>query len=149
MESDLTTIPAKHGVAIELQKQQLLVVTDPEGGQVCDLVAFRSGDVREWLSNGRSFDYNGTIYLTEGHILYSNASEAMLTIVSDQVGQHDYLVHRMQSGDVPHSIWGNRKSLELSREPHQRPCPYRIGEAPGPYAVQHLSELKGNAKRTT
>ncbi len=91
MESDLPTIPAKHGVALELLKHQLLVVTDPEGGQVCDLVAFRSGDLREWLSNGRTFDYNGTIYLTEGHVLYSNASEAMLTIVSDQVGHHDFL----------------------------------------------------------
>jgi uncharacterized protein YcgI (DUF1989 family) len=45
----------------------------------------------EVLSSGRSIDYNETIYLTEGHVLYSNRSNPMFTITADMVGRHDFL----------------------------------------------------------
>ena len=48
-------------------------------------------DLAECLSSGRSIDYNETIYLTKGHILYSNRSNPMFTIVEDTVGRHDIL----------------------------------------------------------
>jgi uncharacterized protein YcgI (DUF1989 family) len=44
-----------------------------------------------WLSSGRSIDYSETIYLTTGHVLYSNRSNPMFTIVEDTVGKHDFL----------------------------------------------------------
>ena len=44
-----------------------------------------------WLSTGRSIDYNETIYLTTGHVLYSNRSSPMLTIGRDDCGRHDLL----------------------------------------------------------
>ena len=69
------------GTAFELLKGQLLRVIDLEGEQVADLVAFARDDKTEWLSSGRSLDYAGTIYLTTGHILYSNRSRSMFTIV--------------------------------------------------------------------
>ena len=46
----------------------------------------------EWLSSGRSIDYANTIYLTTGHVLYSNNSRPMLTIGEDKVGRHDFLL---------------------------------------------------------
>jgi uncharacterized protein YcgI (DUF1989 family) len=66
-------------------------VIDPQGEQVADLVAFAGADANEWISSGRTFDYNNTIYLTTGHVLYSNRSRPMLTIVEDTVGRHDFL----------------------------------------------------------
>ena len=79
------------GTAFELFRGQQLRVIDPLGEQVADLVAFAAGDRREWLSSGRTLDYNNTIYLTTGAQLYSNRSTPMLTIVADTVGRHDFL----------------------------------------------------------
>lgn len=79
------------GTAFELAAGQTLLVIDPCGEQVADLVAFNRDDHAEWLSSGRSLDYAGTIYLTRGHTLYSNRSVPMMTIVSDDVGRHDFL----------------------------------------------------------
>jgi len=95
------------GVAFQLLKTQLLTVTDLEGEQVADLVAFNSADPREYLSSGRSIDYANTIYLTAGNVLYSNRSRPFLTIVADDVGRHDFLLTPC-SLETFQIIYGNR-----------------------------------------
>jgi uncharacterized protein YcgI (DUF1989 family) len=80
------------GTAFELRQGQGLRVIDLEGEQVADLTAFNRDDQREWLSSGRSIDYANSIYLTEGHVLYSNRSRPMFTITQDSVGRHDFLL---------------------------------------------------------
>lgn len=85
-------IPPQSGAAFRLRRGDVLVVTDPRGEQVADLMAYADGDSGEWLSSGRTFDYNETIYLTTGHILYSNRSRPMLTLLRDDVGRHDFLL---------------------------------------------------------
>lgn len=85
-------IPPCSGVAFRLSAGSELYVIDPQGEQVADLVAFAADDPREALSNGRTFDYASRILLTTGHVLYSNRSNPMLTIVDDPVGVHDFLL---------------------------------------------------------
>jgi uncharacterized protein YcgI (DUF1989 family) len=85
-------IPPQSGIGFSLQQGQLLKVIDPKGEQVSDLMAFSEIDKNEWLSSGRTFDYNDTIYLTTNNILYSNRSNPMFTIVEDKVGVHDFLL---------------------------------------------------------
>ncbi|HEV1997517.1 MAG TPA: urea carboxylase-associated family protein [Candidatus Dormibacteraeota bacterium] len=85
-------IPPQSGVAFRVEAGQSLRITDPEGEQVSDLVSFAVDDAREWLSSGRSIDYANTIYLTTGHVLYSNRSRPMFTIEEDTVGRHDFLL---------------------------------------------------------
>lgn len=80
------------GTSFSLDRGQVLRVIDPEGEQVSDLVAFAQADKSEWLSSGRSIDYNNTVYLTTGHLLYSNRSNPMFTILEDRVGRHDFLL---------------------------------------------------------
>lgn len=80
------------GTAFELKAGQTLRVIDIEGEQVADLTAFARSDSSEWLSSGRSIDYASTIYLTTGHVLYSNRSRPMFTILADDVGRHDFLL---------------------------------------------------------
>ncbi|HEY2103044.1 MAG TPA: urea carboxylase-associated family protein [Chthoniobacterales bacterium] len=80
------------GTAFQLRRSELLIVTDVEGEQVADLTSFNAEDPREYLSSGRSIDYANTIYLSSGDILYSNRSRPMFTIVSDDVGRHDFLL---------------------------------------------------------
>ena len=85
-------IPPRSGTAFTLNKGNRLTVIDPEGMQVADLLAFNAGDLDEVISSGRTLDYAETIRLTAGHVLYSNRSHPMLTIVADTVGTHDFLL---------------------------------------------------------
>jgi uncharacterized protein len=85
-------LPPQSGHALGLEAGQLLRVIDPEGEQVADLTAFNADDTSEWLSSGRSIDYANTIYLSTGHVLYSNRSRPMFTIEEDTVGRHDFLI---------------------------------------------------------
>ncbi|HUQ86062.1 MAG TPA: urea carboxylase-associated family protein [Vicinamibacterales bacterium] len=86
-----TRLQPQTGTAFELARGACLRVIDPSGEQVADLIAFTRADPREWLSSGRTFDYNNTIYLTTGAVLYSNRSTPLLTILADTVGRHDFL----------------------------------------------------------
>lgn len=80
------------GVGFELRQGQIVRIIDPRGEQVSDLTAFAKDDISEWLSSGRSIDYANTIYLTTDHVLYSNNSRPMFTIIDDRVGRHDFLL---------------------------------------------------------
>jgi uncharacterized protein YcgI (DUF1989 family) len=103
---NMNIIPAKKYTALTLKAGQFLSLIDLKGGQVADLTAFRLHDSSEWLSNGRSFDYGGTLYFTTGDTLFSNKSNPMLSIVADDVGRHDFLyaacskeMYRIQYGN--------------------------------------------------
>lgn len=80
------------GTAFLLDEGDTLKVVDPEGEQVADLVCFNASDRGEWVSSGRTFDYVETLFLSTGHLLYSNRSRPMLEIVEDTVGRHDFLL---------------------------------------------------------
>jgi uncharacterized protein YcgI (DUF1989 family) len=83
-------IQAGTGVGLRIERGTLLKIIDPEGGQSGDLAAF-SIDGSERLSSGRTFDYVGKIYVSTGDALWSDRSNPLLTIVTDQVGRHDLL----------------------------------------------------------
>ena len=86
----MNIVSAGTGVGIHLQRGEQLRVIDPEGGQSGDLL-IASRDGRERLSNGRTFDYGGKIYVSTGDVLWSDRSNALATIVQDDVGKHDFL----------------------------------------------------------
>ena len=88
----LHRIPPQSGAGFTLKRGDVLVVIDAWGEQVSDLMAFAVDERGEWLSSGRTFDYNETIYLTTGHVLYSNRSRPMFTLLRDDVGRHDFLL---------------------------------------------------------
>ncbi len=88
----VTRLAPRTGTAFSLDRGDVLTVIDPEGEQVADLTAFAADDPRESLSNGRTFDYEGTLRLTAGNRLWSNRSRPLLTIVRDDVGTHDFLL---------------------------------------------------------
>src|ERR1044072_5527167 len=97
-------IAAAQGGGLRLKRGESLRIVDTEGGQSGDLLAFAQ-DGSERLSNGRTFDYVGRIYVSTGDVLWSDRSNPMLTIVADQVGRHDFLyascsieMYRMQYG---------------------------------------------------
>ena len=94
------------GMGLEVAKGELLRIIDPRGEQVSDLTSFAAEDRAEWLSSGRTIDYANTIYVTTGHVLYSNRSRPMWTIVEDTVGRHDFLLTPCSPGTFE-IIYGN------------------------------------------
>ena len=122
----LAEIAPRSGVAFRLRQGQTLRVVDPEGMQVSDLLAFSAADVREAISNGRTFDYEETIALTTGNRLWSNRSRPMLSIVEDTVGRHDFLLTPCSEATFRHFYPGR---------PVHRGCFGNLAEALAPYGV--------------
>jgi uncharacterized protein len=119
-------IPPRSGVGFELAAGERLVVIDPKGEQVADLLAFNRYDIGEVISSGRTLDYASTIYLTTGNLLYSNRSNVMLEIVADDVGRHDFLLTPC-SKDTFRIIYGEQNG--------HRGCFGNFVEALAPYGI--------------
>lgn len=122
----MTTIQPRSGTAFILKKGQRLRVTDIQGEQVSDFICFNLHDKSEYLSSGRTIDYAETIFLTTGHLFYSNRSNVMFTIVEDTVGRHDFLLTPC-SADTFRIIYGDKN-------PH-RGCFGNLSEALHPYGI--------------
>lgn len=130
-------IAPRTGTAFSLERGQVLEVIDPEGAQVSDLLAFAAADVREALSNGRTFDYEETLKVGVGNRLWSNRSRVMLSIVEDTVGTHDFLLtpcseatfrHFYPEQPVHSGCFGNLAEAlaPFGIEPDQIPCAFNI-----------------------
>jgi uncharacterized protein YcgI (DUF1989 family) len=78
-------------VARELRRGQGLRITDLEGQQVADIIAFTLPDLEDRLWPSTTIRLNGTVYFTTGHVLYSELSRPLLTITEDTCGRHDML----------------------------------------------------------
>src|SRR5688500_16034572 len=83
------TVPAAQGFAFEIKVGQVLRITDLEGQQVTDLLAFDGSDVTHRFSRAQTKKLNGRIWISTGHTLFSNLCRPLLKIVSDSVGKHD------------------------------------------------------------
>jgi uncharacterized protein YcgI (DUF1989 family) len=111
-------IPPRSGTAFILKQGQKLRVIDVLGEQVSDFVCFNLNDKSEYLSSGRTLDYEETLFLTTGNSFYSNRSNVMFQILEDTVGRHDFLLapcsaemFRITYGhtDPHHGCFGNLK----------------------------------------
>lgn len=122
----MNRIEPRSGTAFELAKGSILTVSDPEGQQVSDLVAYNADDTREVLSNGRTFDYEETIHLGWGNRLWSNRSNPMLTIVTDTVQRHDFLLTPCSEDTFRHFY---------PDKPVHRGCFGNLVEALEPYGI--------------
>ena len=133
----IAEIRPRSGVAFRLNQGATLRVIDPEGVQVSDLLAYSASDVREAISNGRTFDYEETIALTTGNRLWSNRSKPMLEIVEDTVGRHDFLLtpcseetfrHFYPDKPVHHGCFGNLAQAlrPFGVEPDMIPCAFNL-----------------------
>jgi uncharacterized protein len=127
MSSGVRRIEPRSGTAFTLAAGDVLQVIDPDGMQVSDLVAFARSDVREAISNGRTFDYEETIRLTTGNRLWSNRSNPMLEIVEDTVGVHDFLLTPCSTATFRHFY---------PDKPLHRGCFGNLAAALAPFGVE-------------
>lgn len=88
----MSIIEPRSGTAFKLFQGQRLKVIDLQGEQVSDLICYNANDIKEYLSSGRTFDYEETLLLSTGNKFYSNRSNIMFEIIEDTVGRHDFLL---------------------------------------------------------
>src|SRR5437660_12048973 len=79
------------GLAWSVGAGSLLRIVDVEGGQSGDVFAVAADDLTDGQSNGRTFDYGGTVRLSTGSVLYSRRSRPLVRLVEAEVGTHDVL----------------------------------------------------------
>jgi uncharacterized protein YcgI (DUF1989 family) len=84
-------IPARQGRAFEVSAGSIIRLTDLEGQQCVDIIAFNRHNFEEKISPFSSISKAGKIYFTTGDQVVSDELEALLTITSDDVGSHDMI----------------------------------------------------------
>ncbi|ASS66910.1 MULTISPECIES: urea carboxylase-associated family protein [unclassified Paenibacillus] len=84
-------IPAGEGIGFKVNKGQIIRVTDVEGEQVADFVAYRADDASERIDPNVTMDALHKMKVRPGDILYSNKYRPILTVVADDVGVHDFI----------------------------------------------------------
>lgn len=78
--------------AFEVKKGSKFRITDVEGGQVADFVAFNIADLKEKSSPGHTRISNRSLRLKSGDSIRSNLRNEMLRILEDNAGHHDILI---------------------------------------------------------
>jgi len=76
---------------VEVKAKDYLQITDVQGKQVADFVAFSLADRAEVLSTAVTRSANNSIMLQVGNKLYSNRRTPLFELVEDKVGRHDML----------------------------------------------------------
>lgn len=66
-----------------------LRITDLEGQQAVDFLCYNADDVMERYHAPNTMKAAGSIFLTTGHVLYSDIARPIFTVVEDQFGGHD------------------------------------------------------------
>jgi uncharacterized protein YcgI (DUF1989 family) len=137
-------VPAGHGRAFEARAGDHVIVTDLEGAQVGDFVAFNAEDAAEMLDTARTRSgltptevevepgkvvayWRTSVYLRVGDEVSSNKRNAMLRVVADTVGVHDLLFAPCDARlyrDVYHHAGPHRNCLD------------NLTEALAPYGIE-------------
>lgn len=84
-------IPAKAHWAAEMTAGETLRIIDLEGQQAVDLICYNRDDLAEKFWAAHTAKLNKTIYVSEGHVLYSDRAHPMMTITGDRVGVNDLI----------------------------------------------------------
>jgi urea carboxylase-associated protein 1 len=84
-----TIVPAGHPWSGIVKRGQTLRIVDLEGRQGVDFLCYAAADPAERYHAANTLKKAGTIRLTAGHTLYSDAARAMFTVTADSYGLHD------------------------------------------------------------
>jgi uncharacterized protein YcgI (DUF1989 family) len=84
-------IPAGHARMWRMRAGERVTITQTEGHQVGDLIAFNAADLTEFLSPSHTRRCLNAIRLSRGASLFTNHREPILDLVEDTLGVHDFL----------------------------------------------------------
>ncbi|WP_082012508.1 DUF1989 domain-containing protein [Belnapia sp. F-4-1] len=72
-----------------VSRGRTLRITDLHGHQAVDFLCYNAAEPEERYHASNTMKAAGTIFLTTGHVLYSDIARPIFTIVEDQFGGHD------------------------------------------------------------
>lgn len=84
-------VAAKGHTAFEMRAGEVIRIEDIEGRQAVDFICYNLHNLAEKFWAAHTAKLNSTIYVTTGHILYSDLANPMMTIVEDTVGVNDII----------------------------------------------------------
>ena len=85
------TVPAKGVTAFTVRRGETVRVEDLEGRQAVDLICYNLENLDEKFWAAHTAKLNGTIYITTGHVLYSDLARPMMSVVEDPLGVNDVI----------------------------------------------------------
>jgi uncharacterized protein YcgI (DUF1989 family) len=86
-------VPARTGVAIDVDAGQRVTIIDVDGGQVGDFFAFHRVDPTEHLSAAHTRAFNSKVFPAVGEAFISSQRRPMLRVLADtSPGYHDMLI---------------------------------------------------------
>src|SRR5947209_5976412 len=92
-QDDLTTIPARRGIARLVDRGRVITVINTYGEQVVDTWAFDAGDIREFMSMEHSRAAFRRVRARIGDTFVTNHRRPILTVLEDIAsGVHDTLI---------------------------------------------------------
>jgi uncharacterized protein YcgI (DUF1989 family) len=118
-------IPAGHARAFEVKKSQFLTITDLEGQQVGDFIAFNKDNHEEKLSPVHTRTSLLTLKIRVGDQLRTNLRNPMFEVIKDTVGSHDLLL----------AMCDERRYLVDYGVENHRSCLANFEEALKPYGI--------------
>jgi uncharacterized protein len=119
-------IPGGYGTALEAVNGQLIEITDVEGQQVAEPVAFAMRNRHEWMSPTHTRSALLRLNLQVGDVIQSNWRTPMYEIVHDDVGTHDIITSMCDE---------RRYRLDYDVENH-RSCRSNFVEALAPWGIE-------------
>src|SRR5690554_949285 len=84
-------IGARGNWAREMRAGEVLRIEDLEGQQAVDLICYDLENLREKFWAAHTAKIAKTIYVSTGHVLYSDLARPMMTILEDTVGVNDVI----------------------------------------------------------
>jgi uncharacterized protein len=82
-------VAAGQGWAEVVRRSQVLRIVDQAGKQGVDFLCYQADHPEERYHAANTLKKARTIWLTTGHVLYSDVARPMFTIVADTCGRHD------------------------------------------------------------
>ena len=86
-----TTVPARSPWSGIVPQGGTIRITDLEGNQAVDFLAYLAADTAERYSASETIVWQGSIFLGVGSVLRSDTGRPLLTVLADEVGRHDTL----------------------------------------------------------
>jgi urea carboxylase-associated protein 1 len=120
-------IPSRGHWAAEIRSGELLRIEDVEGQQAVDLICYDLTDLAETFWAAHTAKLNGTIYVKEGHVLYSSRARPMMTILEDTVGVNDVIC-----GSCSHAL----DVVRYGEDRAQRGCMENFADAIAPWGLK-------------
>src|SRR5262245_64017282 len=91
-------LEARGRTAFTVEAGETVRIVDVEGQQVADLVCFLKADPAEKLSVHNTALIQKTIYITTGHVLFSDRCRPLMRLVADTCGRHDLIAGSCSEG---------------------------------------------------